>query len=94
MEDRTRKFQVELMNDITLTESILLMAKDLVAYLNLGPKFFQDLELTSSTIQELLRRIPKTPEKHRLDQLVLAAKQVKLMANDLLDVCKEKMYSA
>ena len=93
MEEELKTLQFQLMNDITYTESIVSAAKDLVVYLDLEPRFFRDLELTSVTLQELLRRISKAINPEHLKQFILSTKQVRIMATDLLDMCKEKMHS-
>lgn len=94
MDDDLKALQKELMNDIAGTESIISTTKELVDYLNLEPKFFHDLELTTYTLQELSHRISETLNPKYLEQFSLTTKQVRMMATDLLDICKRNMYSA
>jgi hypothetical protein len=94
MEEDLKQLQVQFTNDVGCTQSILSATKDLVSYLNLEPKFFRELELTSSTLEELLRRTSKALDPEQLKPFLTAIKQVRIMAGDLLDKCKANMYSA
>lgn len=94
MEEDLKQLQIQLSNDIGCTESILSITRDLVVYLNLEPGFFRELELTSSTLQELLRRTSKALDPEHLKPFLVAIKQVRMMAADLLDKCKQNMSSA
>jgi hypothetical protein len=94
MEEELKYIQIQIMSDITYSESIISAAEDLVRYLNLGQGFLDELELTSSTLQELLQRTSKALEPEYLKSFLLASKQVRMMAIDLLDICKQNMPSA
>lgn len=94
MEDDLNYFQTQIMKDITEAEAIISASRELVKYLNLKPGFFDELELTSSTLQELVQRTSQALDPQYLKSFVLATKQVRMMAVDLLDICKEKMHSA
>jgi len=94
MEDELKRLQMQLMDDIIYVESIISAIMDLVAYLDLEPRFFRELELTNSTLQELLRRTSKTIELKHIKSFTLAIKQIKMMAVDLLEKCKKNMHSA
>lgn len=94
MEQELKQLQIQLANDIGCTESILSITRDLVSYINLEPKFFRELELTSATLEELLRRTSKALDPEHLEPFLIAIKQIKMMAVDLLYICKTKMVSA
>lgn len=94
MEKELNNLQTQLINDINHTRSIVATIKDLASYINLEPVFYRDLELTSSTLQDLSQRVTQTVDLTRLEYFLLAAKQMKMMGEDLLDDCKKNMYSA
>jgi len=94
MEEKFKELQMQLINDITCTETIISQIKDLVVYLKLGPKFFRELELTTTTLQELLKRTTETLDPKHLEQFSLSTRQVRMMAKDLLKICKKNMCSA
>lgn len=94
MEENLKHAQVQIMEDFAYSESIISAVNELAPYLKPGKNFFEELELTNSTLQELLQRTSKTLEPEHLKAFVLASKQVRMMANDLLFICKKKMYSA
>lgn len=85
------RLQIQLRKDIAFTESIILASEDLGYFLKLGPIFYSDLKLTNSTLQELLRRI--TTEPKHLERFLLVTKQIKMMALDLMDICRRNMPS-
>lgn len=93
MDDELKYLQVQIMNDINYSESIISAAGSLASYLNLGPYFADELELTSTTLQDLLQRTSQALDPQYLKSFLLATKQVKMMAVDLLYICKEKMPS-
>lgn len=94
MDDELNYLQNQIMQDITEAESIISSSRELVNYLNLGNGFLDELELASSTLQELVQRTSKALEPQYLAGFVLATKQVRMMAVDLLGMCKEKMIPA
>lgn len=94
MDDELNYLQNQIMRDITEAETIIATSRELVKYLNLNNGFHDELELASSTLQELVQRTSKAFEPAYLASFVLATKQVRMMAVDLLNTCKEKMISA
>lgn len=94
MEEELKQLQIQLSNNIEYTELILSTTKEIVDYVHLGPKFFKELELVTSTLRDLMERISKTIDPKDLDQFFISAKQVKMMAEDLLSACKKKMFAA
>lgn len=93
-EEKYKRLQIQIVNDINETENILSITSGLIPYLNMGPHFADDLELTSSTLQELIRRTSSPIDPQYIKQFVLSTKQIKLMAMDLLKACKKNMYAA
>lgn len=93
MEDELKYLQAQIMNDITYSESIISAARALAGYLHLGSHFNDELELTTMTLQDLLQRTSQALDPQYLSSFVLATKQVRMMAVDLLGICKEKMPS-
>lgn len=91
MEDELKYLQHQTMTDITHSKSIISNARNLIDHMNLGPRFSDELELISSTLQELLKRTSQTPQY--LKSFFWVAKQVRMMATDLLHMCKENMPS-
>ena len=94
MEEELENLQIQLMSNINDAELIMMNAKDIISYMNLDPEFHQDLELADSALKELLYRISQAVDPKALEQFLLATKQIKIMASDLIDACKQNMYSA
>ena len=94
MEDDLNYLQTQIMKDITEAERIITASRELADYMHLGPGFTDELELTSSTLQELVQRTSQALDPQYLKSFVLATKQVRMMAVDLLAICKEKMLPA
>jgi len=94
MENDLNYLQNQIMSDINDAETIISTSRELAKYLNLTPGFFDELELASMTLQELLQRTSKALDPLYLNSFLLATKQVRMMAIDLLDICKKKMTPA
>lgn len=94
MEEELKQLQTQIMNDITHTETIISAVESVVEYVDFGSRFINELHLTSSTLNDLIQRTSKSLEPSHIKSFWLATKQVKMMATDILELCKKNMYSA
>lgn len=93
MEETKDKLQKKLINAMLHTELIILAAEDLSQFLNLNKVFYQDLAITNATAKDLSQRIMNAQDIDCLEQYSLVTEQVRIMASDLIDTCKQNMPS-
>lgn len=94
MEKELNDLQIKLMNNLNEVETTIAIIKDLSIYIKLGETFDNDLHLTSSALQDLLQKISQTVDPEHLNGFLLLSQQIKMMASDLMNACKQNMYSA
>lgn len=94
MERDLAQLQIQVMEELKKAEYYLELATEIIDYITPRPDLIQDLFLTNSTYQEATKRIAKNIYPKDLPAFLLSIKQIKLMAGDILSVCKSYMFSA
>lgn len=79
------------MTDVNEAMEALSAASDMVSYIKFGPSVLDELDLIRSTLKEALDRLSKNIQPAELPEFQLAIQQIRIMATDLLGVCKKKI---
>lgn len=83
-----------LKNDLRFTKDTLQKVKTLSSYLLLEEDLVSDMENAGQALLQAQQKLRDTNSIVNLTSFIIAAKQIRIMASDLLLACKNKIKGA